>query len=341
MSQFRWLVTGGAGYIGGHVVADLVASGREVVVLDDLSTGLAERIPADVPFVHASVLDTERVESTMLRYRVGGVVHLAAKKSVPESMAQPLFYYRENVAGFESLLAAAEAARVHRLVLSSSCSVIGTPAVEVVDEDTPTRPESPYGTSKLICEWMVRDAAAARAPGQAALHHAVLRYFNVAGAANPVLGDRGVSNLIPMTFRALSAGRRPQIFGDDYPTRDGSCIRDYIHVVDLARAHVAAAARLETLAVDAPVYAQTLNVGRGEGVTVKEVMAVVQDVAQLDVNAEVVGRRAGDPAAIIGNVDRIRAELGWAAELGLADMVRSAWAAWQDDAPCHDERNVA
>lgn len=328
MTTTRWLVTGGAGYIGGHVVADLLAAGRDVVVLDDLSTGLRERVDAAIPLVQANVLDTDEVERTMRRFRVDGVIHLAGKKSVPESVAKPLLYYRENVTGLESLLAAAEATGVNRVVFSSSCSVLGTPPTPVVDESTPTRPESPYGTSKLVCEWMIRDAAAARATAETPLHHIVLRYFNVAGAASPVLGDRGVFNLIPMTFRALEAGRRPQVFGEDYPTRDGSCIRDYIHVVDLARAHVDAAARLESLDMDSPGHARTLNVGRGEGVTVKEVMTVVRRVTGLEVDPEVTARRPGDPAAVVGNVERILDELGWKAELDLTDMVRSAWQAW-------------
>jgi UDP-glucose 4-epimerase len=326
------LVTGGAGYIGGHVVAELLATGRDVVVLDDLSTGYAERLPRHVPFVQASVLDTAQVERVMRSFQVDGVIHLAAKKSVPESVTQPLYYYRENVGGFESLLAAADASGVDRLVLSSSCSVIGTPLNQLVDEDTACRPESPYGTSKLICEWMVRDATAARTvAGERSLHSVVLRYFNVAGAAGPVLGDRGVNNLIPMTFRAMTIGRRPQIFGDDYPTRDGSCIRDYIHVVDLARAHVDAAARLEQCSPHSGAYARTFNVGRGEGITVKEVMTVVEQATGREVGAVVAPRRLGDPAAIVGNVDRIRAELGWVARLDLTDMVRSAWAAWEDN----------
>lgn len=317
-----WLLTGGAGYIGAHVARALLEAGLGVVVLDDLSTGRRDRVPEGVPFVRASVLDGRAVQAALSEHRIRGVVHLAAKKSVPESLARPLHYYEENVGGFGVLLGAMAEVGVDRIVLSSSCSVIGTPPEELVDEDTPARPESPYGRTKLACEWMLADAAAT-----CRLDHACLRYFNVAGAGARELGDTGVFNLIPLVFQALTTGQRPQVFGGDYPTRDGSCIRDYIHVVDLARAHVSAARRLESLDGKAP-FGRTYNVGRGVGSTVKEVMATVAEVTGRQVDFEVIGRRAGDPARIVGVVDRIAAELGWRAEHDLADMVRSAWAAW-------------
>jgi UDP-glucose 4-epimerase len=319
-----WLLTGGAGYIGAHVLRALRDAGLAAVVLDDLSSGDRDRVPADVPFVEASVFDRERVLAELRRHGVRGVVHLAAKKSVPESVARPLHYYEENVGGFAALLSAMGEAGVDRMVLSSSAAVIGTPRDAVVDENVPLRPENAYGRSKLACEWMLADVGAATG-----LHHATLRYFNVAGAGAPELGDTGESNLVPMIFRALREGRPPQVFGADYPTPDGSCVRDYIHVVDLARAHVAAVRRL----VDAGrgrVYAQTFNVGRGEGVSVREMMAVAREVTGLDFAYEVAPRRAGDPASVVGVVDKIEAELGWRAELGVTDMVASAWAAWRE-----------
>jgi UDP-glucose 4-epimerase len=188
-----------------------------------------------------------------------------------------------------------------------------------VTEELPTAPMSPYGETKLVGEWMLRDLAAAQP-----LRWAALRYFNVVGAGDPALGDRSVANLVPLTFRALAQGRPPQVFGDDYPTRDGTCIRDYIHVVDLADAHVSAAVRLD----DGPL-GELYNVGRGEGVTVLEVLDAVRTATGIDFGHEVVGRRAGDPAAYFADATKIREDLGWSATHDLAAMVASAWAAWQ------------
>jgi UDP-glucose 4-epimerase len=312
--DMTWLVTGGAGYI----VHALVDEGLPVVVLDDLSTGLRNRVPADVPLVKGNVLEQAKVVDVMHDYRVHGVIHLAGKKAVGESVEQPLLYYRENVGGFASLLEAMLEARVDRLLLSSSCSVIGTPESETVTEDSPTRPESPYGETKLVCEWLLRDVR--RSTG---MRDVILRYFNVAGARTPGLSDLGKSNLIPLIFWALSEGRAPAVFGDDYDTRDGSCIRDYVDVVDVARAHVAAVRRLE--AGDCDV---TYNVGRGEGSTVKEVMQTVRQVVGRDFDYVITERRPGDPAKIVGAVDKIRYELGWVAQYDLEHMVRSAWKGW-------------
>jgi UDP-glucose 4-epimerase len=315
-----WLVTGGAGYIGAHVVLALREAGEPVAVLDDLSTGVRERVPADVPFHQGDVADTAAVARLLVDHRVTGVVHVAAKKSVPESVAQPLAYYRDNVGGFGGLLAAMRAVGVHRMVLSSSAAVLGTPHGDVVDEDAPTAPENPYGRSKLICEWMLADAAAAE-PWQ----WISLRYFNVAGAGAPELADLGTANLIPAVFAAVRAGERARVFGGDWPTRDGTCVRDYIHVLDVARAHVAAAARLTAPGRHGAVY----NVGRGAGVTVLEVIDAISAVIGGPVPYDVVARRAGDPAGVVGAVDRIAAELGWRAEFDLHDMIASAWAARQ------------
>jgi UDP-glucose 4-epimerase len=320
MTGTTWLLTGGAGYIGNHISRAFLESGREVVVLDDLSTGIADLVPADVPLVQANCNDVDAVREVLQDHEVAGVVHLAAKKAAGESVDRPLWYYRQNVDGTVALLEAMQDTGVTRMVFSSSCSTIGTPDREEVTEDSPTNPESPYGETKLISEWIIRDVARI-----SDLQYVSLRYFNVAGAGSPELGDTGVFNLIPLIFRALSTGARPQVFGDDYDTRDGSCIRDYIHVTDLADAHVAAADRLE----DGPVQ-QIYNVGRGEGVTVKEVMAAAREVTGLDFEYEVVGRRPGDPARIVAVPDKIHRELGWSASHDLHDMVRSAWDAWQD-----------
>ncbi len=311
----RWLLTGGAGYIGSHVARDLLTSGREVVVLDDLSSGIRERVPGDAELVVASVLDTEAVRRAL--EGVTGVVHLAAKKAVGESVEMPLMYYRENVGGVTSLLQAMDDVGTPCMVYSSSAAVYGEPPWSPISEDSPLAPLSPYGETKVIGEWMVRDVAAARE-----LSWVALRYFNVAGAGSPDLGDPSVNNLIPMVFRALDQGEAPQIFGTDYPTPDGSCIRDYIHVSDLSAAHVAAADLVERELVGV-----ALNVGTGVGSSVAEVMDAVSSVVGRDVGAVAVGRRAGDPPELVAQVERAQEMLGWSAQRGLADMVESAYAA--------------
>ena len=317
----RWLLTGGAGYIGAHIARDLLASGREVVIIDDLSTGMISRVPADVTVIEASILDTDVVRRAL--EGVTGVVHLAAKKAVGESVDQPMLYYRENVGGMVSLLQAMEDAGTRCLVYSSSAAVYGEPPWSPISEDSPLQPLSPYGETKVIGEWLVRDAAAARSRASTSpLSWASLRYFNVAGAGAPDLGDTSANNLIPMVLDALDRGQAPQVFGTDYPTHDGSCVRDYIHVSDLAAAHVAAADLVESAEVTA-VY----NVGTGVGSSVLEVMAVVSDVVGRDVGAVAVGRRAGDPPELVAAVDRISADLDWSAQRTLRDMVASAYAA--------------
>lgn len=250
-----WLITGGAGYIGAHVVRAMTEAGEHAVVYDDLSTGIADRVPDAVPLVVGSTLDRERVARAIAAHRITGVVHLAAKKQVGESVELPLQYYRENVEGLRVLLEAVTAANVTSFVFSSSAAVYGMPDVDLVTEETPCVPMSPYGETKLAGEWLVR--ATGRATG---LSTASLRYFNVAGAATPELADLGVFNLVPMVFEKLTENAPPRIFGDDYPTPDGTCIRDYIHVVDLAEAHVAAARALQA----SPGHDLTLNIGRGK-----------------------------------------------------------------------------
>jgi UDP-glucose 4-epimerase len=319
----RWLVTGGAGYIGSHVVEELLASGREVVVLDDFSAGLEQRLLPGVPVVTASVLDRAAVESALREHSVDGVIHLAARKAAGESVDIPLYYYRENVDGILTVLEAMHSVGVTRLVYSSSAAVYGTPPENPVQESSPLHPESPYGETKVMGEWM------AAASGVAwDLSWVALRYFNVAGAGRDELGDNSVNNLIPMVFRALEEGRRPQIFGDDYPTPDGTCIRDYIHVADLASAHVAAAARCES-----GQAADAYNVGRGVGSSVREVMDAVSATLGRDVAPEVVARRPGDPPATFASTDHIATDLGWRASRDLPDMVESAWSAWQATPP--------
>ena len=314
-----WLVTGGAGYIGAHVVRALVHDGAEVVVLDDLSTGNGSRVDPAAAFVEGSVLDRGLVRRVLREHGVTGLVHIAAKKQVGESMADPLLYYRENVEGLIALLDSCRDKGVGEVVFSSSAATYGLPDVELVDEDTPGVPLSPYGESKLIGEWVLRHCE--RAYGMRAMN---LRYFNVAGTASPQLGDVGVFNLIPMVFERLEAGERPRVFGGDYSTPDGTCVRDYVHVADIADAHLAAARALRSGADGA-----TYNIGRGEGSSVLDVLRVVGEVTGRDTTPDVVARRPGDPARIVAAVDRIRDGLAFTASRDLTDMVSSAWAGWQ------------
>lgn len=317
-----WLVTGGAGYIGAHVVRALVDGGEHVVVYDDLSTGSSDRVPDGVPLVVGSVLDGALLEGAIRDHAVTGVVHIAGKKQVAESVERPLHYYRENVTGLATLLEAMTATGVGRLVFSSSAAVYGMPDVDLVTEDTPCLPLSPYGETKLAGEWLIN--AAARAHG---IRAASLRYFNVAGAAAPELSDSGVFNLIPMVFERLEAGDAPRVFGDDYATPDGTCVRDYIHVEDIAAAHLAAARRL----ADAPEgTALTLNVGRGEGSSVREMVdRILKVTGRQDTAPRVSPRRPGDAARVVASADRAREELGWMARHDLDAMIESAWQGWR------------
>ncbi|MGW7416006.1 UDP-glucose 4-epimerase GalE [Streptomyces sp. NPDC054863] len=320
-----WLVTGGAGYIGSHVVKALAEGGESVVVLDDLSTGDVARIPAGVPLERGSVLDRPLLDDVLRRHTVTGVVHIAAKKQVGESVERPLFYYHENVVGLQTVLEASVAAGVKQFLFSSSAAVYGMPDVDLVTEDTPCLPMSPYGETKLAGEWMVE--AVGRAHGMAT---ACMRYFNVAGAASPELGDPGIFNLVPMVFERLDADKSPLIFGDDYPTPDGTCVRDYIHVADIASAHVAAAHKL----VADPDARLILNIGKGEGVSVAEMIDIIREVSgRQDIKAEVAPRRAGDPARVVAAADRIHSELDWEARHGVRDMIESAWAGWRHRHP--------
>ncbi|MFL6180804.1 MAG: UDP-glucose 4-epimerase GalE [Actinomycetes bacterium] len=319
-----WMVTGGAGYIGAHIVKSLKDSGYSVVAFDDLSTGEGRKVPSDVPLVEASVVDEGAVEKAIREYDVTGIVHMAAKKAVGESVERPLYYYRENVDGLLSLLEAMDATGLKKMVYSSSAATFGMPdSDDPLTEDYVCQPINPYGETKLIGEWLMRDVATA-----IGLDWISLRYFNVAGAGGPDLGDTGVFNLIPMVFRALSTGKNPQVFGSDYPTPDGSCIRDYIHVTDLADAHVAAVNRL-----DQGSASEIYNVGRGQGVSVIEVMDAVRAATAIDFTYDLVARRAGDPARLVASADKIERELGWSTSYDLAAMVSSAWEAWQAHPP--------
>ena len=315
-----WLVTGGAGYIGAHVVKSLLENKFKVVIVDNLSTGLERKVPPNVVFEKIDIAETNKLAQIMKSNKVEGIIHLAAKKAVGESMINPSLYYKENIGGFISLLEAMSQADVKRIVYSSSAAVYGTPTENKVTEKSATNPESPYGETKLVGEWLLKADEKARQ-----IQWIALRYFNVVGAANSELGDTGVNNLVPMAFRALSNNQRPQVFGGDYPTPDGSCIRDYIHVSDLADSHLIAAQKLLN-----ENYCGIINIGRGQGFSVKQVMDTISEVLGKNINYEVVDRRPGDPAQTIADVSKAKSDLNWEAKKDLKSMVSSAWQAWQN-----------
>ena len=315
-----WLVTGGAGYIGAHVVRAFREAGIDVVVLDNLSSGHLSFVPSDVPFVTASITDSTALTSLFAEHAIDGVVHLAGYKYAGESVKFPLVTYDQNVTGTAVLLAAMAEAGVSRLVFSSSAAVYGTPAVDIVTESTPTDPQSPYGESKLIGEWLIRDQAVA-----AGLTHTSLRYFNVVGSGTDDITDTSPHNLFPLIFRALGEGRTPAIFGDDYPTEDGTCVRDFVHVSDVAAAHVAAAQALMAGGALQPVY----NLGSGSGTSVGQIMAAVSASTGIPFKPEIKPRRAGDPSRIVADGTLAARDLGWKQRHTVESMVESAWSAHQ------------
>jgi len=313
-----WLVTGGAGYIGAHVVRALLDADMKAVIVDSLSSGFADFVPAGVPLVAGSILDGDLLRDTIDEHGVTGVIHVAGYKYAGVSVQRPLHTYEQNVTGTAVLLRAMHDRGVERMVFSSSAAVFGTPDTDLVTEDTPKNPQSPYGESKLIGEWLLRDQAVA-----AGLKHTSLRYFNVVGSGVPEIFDASPHNLFPLIFTALAEGRTPKIFGNDYPTPDGTNVRDYIHVADLALSHVAAARRLDAGESIEPAY----NLGSGDGVSVAEIMATVAEVTGIAFEPEIAPRRAGDPARIVATGELAARDLDWAMRHSLHDMVESAWKA--------------
>ncbi|HIT74529.1 MAG TPA: UDP-glucose 4-epimerase GalE [Candidatus Avipropionibacterium avicola] len=316
-----WLVTGGAGYIGAHVVRALQKAGLDPVVLDSLSSGHRGFVPDSVPFVEASVTDGQAVRRALVDHEVTGVIHVAGFKYAGESVARPLHTYTQNVTGMVTLLEAMQAESVTSLVFSSSASVFGTPSVDLVVEDTPKAPESPYGESKLIGEWLLADQARA----VEGFRSTSLRYFNVVGSGDPQVYDTSPHNLFPIVFDRLLAGQVPQINGDDYDTPDGTCVRDYIHVADLAHSHVVAAQRLAEGAPIEPAY----NLGSGTGSSVREIMTAMAAGTGIDFTPTIAARRPGDPDRIVATGELAARDLEWEMRHSLADMVGSAWRARQ------------
>ena len=315
-----WLVTGGAGYIGSHVVRAFENADLPAVVIDDLSSGHRGFVGPDTPFVEGTILDTDLVARTCKEHAVEGVVHLAGFKYAGVSVQRPLHTYTQNVTGTISLLDAMAQTGVENIVFSSSAATYGTPDVDVVTEETRCAPESPYGESKLIGEWAIRDQAVATG-----LRHTSLRYFNVVGSGAEDLFDDSQHNLLPLIYNALLDGRTPKIYGNDYPTPDGTCVRDYVHVSDLAAAHAVAARHLENGEPLEPVY----NLGSGDGSSVRQIMDAVRDVTGIDFTPVVAPRRPGDPARIVASGDLAARDLDWRMRHDLRDMVASAWRARQ------------
>ncbi|WUD74911.1 UDP-glucose 4-epimerase GalE [Streptomyces sp. NBC_00510] len=312
------LVTGGAGYVGSVVAAHLLEAGHRVTVLDDLSTGFRDGVPEGADFVEGRVQDAAKV----LDATYDAVLHFAASSQVGESVVHPEKYWRNNVVGTLDLLTAMRDAGVRRLVFSSTAATYGEPKSVPITEDDPTLPTSPYGASKLAVDHMITSEAVAH--GLAAVS---LRYFNVAGAYG-VSGERHdpESHLIPLVLQ-VAQGRREAIsvYGDDYPTPDGTCVRDYIHVADLAEAHL--------LAVDAPAFGEHLicNLGNGNGFSVREVIETVRQVTGHPVPEVVAPRRGGDPAVLVASAERAMERLGWRpSRTDLAEIVRDAWTFAQD-----------
>jgi UDP-glucose 4-epimerase len=335
------LVTGGCGYIGATVVNLLFELSYEVEIVDDLSFGKPEKTPG-VPLHQFNLSDADavqRLKTIFVDGRIDAVIHFAARKQVGESVERPEFYYQQNVGGMANLLLAMRETNVKYLVFSSSAAVYGMPqfadAQQLIDETCSTVPINPYGETKLINEGQC--LAAQKAWG---LEFVALRYFNAAGAARPDLGDTAALNLIPMVFERLTKGLNPVIFGNDYQTPDGTCVRDYVHVADLARAHLLALDLFQPSSPDSAILprnsvdvvqpvGECFNVGTGVGSSVQEVINEIQRVTGRDFTPEIAARRPGDPDSLVANVAKFRDVLSFYPEFGLPEIVQSAWEAWQ------------
>ena len=317
------LVTGGAGYIGSHMVHALVDAGERVVVLDNMSTGFPWAVASGATLAVAESGDQPRVAALIAEHGIDAIIHFAASVVVPESVLHPLAYYRNNMVNSRALIEAAVVSGVRYFIFSSTAAVYGNPERVPVSEEDPTVPLSPYGRSKLMTEMMLEDAGAAHG-----LHYGILRYFNVAGAdplARTGQSTRGATHLIKVAVET-AFGLRPKmdVYGTDYQTPDGTCIRDYIHVWDLVRAHSQALAYLR-----AGGRSITVNCGYGRGFSVLEVIETVKQVSGIDFKVEIAGRRPGDPARIVAAADRARATLHWKPEFGNLPTIVSHALAWE------------
>lgn len=318
------LITGGAGYIGSHMVWKLVEVGEDVVVLDDLSTGFNWTLPIEVKLVVGDIADDGLVDRIMREHPVDAIIHFAGSIVVPDSMANPLGYYLNNTVKSRALIDSAVRNGVANFIFSSTAAVYGSPDAEAISEDMATAPESPYGTSKLMTEWMLRDAAAAHD-----IRYTVLRYFNVAGAdpeGRTGQSSRGATHLIKVVAEA-ALGKRDHVdvFGTDYATPDGTCIRDYIHVTDLVNAHHLALKRLRAGGDNL-----VANCGYGRGYSVYEVIRAVRQVSGVDFEVRVACRRPGDAVQVVANANRAQAEFGWRPEHDDLERIVAHALAWEE-----------
>ena len=314
----RVLVVGGAGYIGAHVCDVLVQSAYQVRIYDDFSNGLRRRIDGKFnDLVMGDILDRKTLIDAL--DGVDSIIHLAAKKAVGESVENPLKYYENNVGGTLNLIAAMASKGVKRIVFSSSAAVYSPNDKPAIEEDDATVPLSPYGETKLLSEQLIAKTSIADSFSAVSL-----RYFNVVGATKPEFGDNSKDNLVPKVFTAFKEGKRPEIFGNDYPTKDGTCIRDYIHVGDLAEAHLLALKKAENSTLN-----EVYNVGSGTGYSVKEMMDQMAQSMKVDLNPIISGRREGDSPQLIASIKKIEQDLGWRPRSTLTEMIDSSWKAEQ------------
>jgi UDP-glucose 4-epimerase len=318
------LVTGGAGYIGSHTVLALAEAGQEVVVIDNLSTGFSSALPAGVPLFIGDVADENLVEGVIAAHNVGSIIHFAGSVVVPESMRDPLAYYRNNTMTTRNLLNTAVKCNINRFIFSSTAAVYGNPERVPVAEDAPTRPLSPYGSSKLMTEIMLHDVATAHG-----MSYVVLRYFNVAGAdpqARIGLSTAGATHLLKIAVEAATGQRaKIDVFGTDYPTPDGSCIRDFIHVTDLSQAHRSALAYLRNGGAST-----TLNCGYGRGYSVLETIDAVRRVSGRSFAVQYAPRRPGDIMTMVADTSRIRGLLDWKPQYEDLETIAAHALAWED-----------
>ena len=310
------LLTGGAGYIGAHVAALAEREGHSVTIVDDLSTGVAKRVVSPIVAINLASSDAvEKLSKLMRETKFDAVIHLAARKQVGQSVEIPEQYFLDNIGGLANLLLAMREKNVKKLVFSSSAATYGMPALDLVDEDYLGVPVNPYGQTKLVGEWMVKNAATWGLKG------VNLRYFNVAGSESKKLADTAELNLIPIAIAQLKRGEQPIVFGTDYPTPDGSCIRDYVHVGDLAKAHLMAVDYLNT---PNQKYS-TFNVGTGQGASVLQVLEELRKASGISFEEVLADRRPGDPPRLVANTNRIEKVFGFKASFGLKEIVKSAW----------------
>lgn len=311
----KLLVTGGAGYIGGHTVHSLVKAGHQAVVLDDLSSGRPEILPHGVPLVVGSTTDARALDEAF-SHKVDGVIHFAAFKFAGVSVEKPVHTYQENVVGMLRLVEAMDRHAVNHIVFSSSAAIYGDVDAETISENSPTNPTNPYGESKLIGEWILRNQGIATG-----LNHCSLRYFNVVGSGVKGIFDTSPHSLMSLVFGALARNEAPRIFGTDYPTEDGTCIRDYIHVQHLADAHVVVAEKL----LGGQSLEQAYNLGTGTGTSVAQMMAEVAKATGVAFTPQADPRRPGDPVKVVASGERAARDLGWSMEQSVEEMVSSAW----------------